>query len=68
MMASIGSISFITIKGSLFPMAMATEPLERPGVDGVAFREVGLRGAPLNVTTYVDVDDAAPPAPAIPAP
>ena len=58
-MAAIGDISFITIKGTPRPMGMETEPLTRPGVDGTAFRELGTRGQPFQVTTIVDVDDAA---------
>jgi len=58
-MASIGGYSMIFVSGPVGRPGMATERIERPGVDGTAFREQGLRCEPFMMTSIVDLDDAA---------
>lgn len=57
-MASIGGYNVLVVQGPYQPRGMATERIERPGVDGTAFREKGIRGTPFQITTMVDCDDA----------
>jgi len=58
-MSSIGGKTVLFVQGTLDTPGMVTEPLTRPGVDGVAFREQGSRSKPTEMVSIVDVDDAA---------
>jgi len=59
MMASIAGYTMLFVTGPIGRPGMATEPITRPGVDGSAFREVGLRCEPFLMTSLMDLEDAA---------
>jgi len=57
---AISGYSFVTFTGELVPSGGITlEEITRPGVVGVAYRQVGKRGDPFTVQTLVDVASAA---------
>jgi len=58
-MPSIGSQSFISLRGALQPFGERLEEITRAGVDGVAFRKLGKRSQPYQMMSVVDVADAA---------
>jgi len=57
-MASIGGQSFITLRGSVTAQAQALTPIERPGVDGVGYRQKGKRGEVVTLTSVADTNNA----------
>lgn len=59
MMPSIGAYSFVTFRGSINPLAEEIEIITRPGVDGVAAKQMGKRAQAATILTEVDVLDAA---------
>ena len=60
-MASIGGESVLRMIGQIEPgSGEMLQNITRPGVDGTAYRKVGKRGAPFQITTVVDLgSDAA---------
>lgn len=56
-MPSIAGLSMISMQGELSPQrTLDLQEITRPGVDGVAYRAVGLRGRPFRVKTVADCD------------
>jgi len=58
-MSSIGGHTLYIISGRLHPLAPVLETITRPGVDGVAFRDIGTRSRPQRIVTLADFDTAA---------
>ena len=58
-MPSIGDQSFVVLNGQIQNFSETLDDVTRPHVDGVAFRKVGLRSMPFNMTSIADVADAA---------
>jgi len=58
-MPSIGSQSFIGLRGAVQPFGERLEEITRAGVDGVAFRKMGKRSRPYQLVSVVDVADAS---------
>jgi hypothetical protein len=55
MTESIGGITVIALKeGDLDPAGITVEDITRPGLDGVAYRQLGTRGETTQLTAIVD--------------
>lgn len=56
MSASIGSFTFLTLKGGVsIGSGMTLQEITRPNVDGISYRKVGKRGEPFQVNTVIDL-------------
>jgi len=55
----IGSQTFLSLKGPLDEPGIALRTFVREGVDGVAYRRIGLRSDPTVLRTVTQVADAA---------
>lgn len=58
-MPSIGSRSFIHLRGSVEQFGETLEEITRPGQDGVALRKVGERGPVFELVSVVDLANAS---------
>jgi hypothetical protein len=54
---SIGGYPFISLEGDLNPSGMKLEPITRPGVDGVAYRETAQHPDPTELVSFYDALD-----------
>ena len=55
-MSSINGYNVRILSGTLARMAIRLEPITRPGVDGVSFRDTGQRSDPSQIVTDTDLD------------
>ena len=58
-MFSIGPFTFLDMTGVPDVVKMRLEAIERPGIDGTGFVELGRHGKPFTVQTAVDAADLA---------
>jgi hypothetical protein len=59
-MAAISTYTVLTMQGAVTPATgERLEEITRPGVDGVAFRRIGKKGAAFKLQTTVDTESAA---------
>lgn len=56
---TIGTETFITLRGPVVPLAERVETLKRKGLSGSDFRRVGKGALPFTVETMVDVSSTA---------
>ncbi len=59
MAINIGGTNLISLRMTPDRPGTQVETIVRPGVDGVAFRDLGSRGEPFDALAVVDCDDAA---------
>lgn len=57
--ADAGTIEFIELNGELNAQAVRIRAIERPGIDGVAFRELGQKSVPSTINGVRDIADEA---------
>jgi hypothetical protein len=58
-MPSIGSRSFIILRGGVEQFGETLEDITRPGQDGLALRKIGERGPVFELVSIVDVSSAS---------
>lgn len=58
-MPSLGAYNFISLTGAITPPGPVVEPIQRPGVNGTAWRYLGSKGYGFHVDTIAFVPTAA---------
>ena len=58
MTASIGTFSFLIMNGDLDPPGPEVEAIQRPGINGTAWRFLGSKGLPFQVETMAFITNS----------
>lgn len=53
------AVAFISLRGAVQLPALQVEEITRPGMDGIAVRQLGQRGTPFEMIGVVDCDDTS---------